>query len=264
MAKKKQPANANKISSAIGFAILGLLLLGFVAYRIAGVSRAEDQPPEVINDQVPTKVKDPVTGIELSTTGIIMISRDGCSWCDKFEQEERPKFESVGYQVEVTKAIKTDQYPKFRIWDGERWSDRTGFFTLQDFRANKAPEIAQEATEAKPGPIVEPKPEPLVATKPEAKAAAPKQKTKAVDPVSGFIVYGPTVIILSADGCAPCLIWDRTKGAVLRSKDVEVFAIKTVRKPSYPAFRIFDGKNWHDRAGSRTTAEEILSLISGP
>lgn len=252
------------MSSSIGFALFGMLLLGFAAYRVAGVSRAESGPDEVAPvDPVPQSVTDPVTGVKLSGTGIVMISRDGCSWCDKFEREEKPKFESVGYHVETTKKIKTDKYPKFRIWDGSTWTDRVGFFTLEQFKgtAEKAPELAPERDEAKPESEPAKVPEPKADAKPAATVAVVKEKTRSVDPVSGFVVHGPTVIILSTDGCAPCITWDRTKGSFLRSKDVDVFAIKTVRKPSYPSFRIFDGKRWHDRTGPQTTAEEVLALI---
>jgi len=273
MAKRKTVSKANPISSTIGLGILGMLFLGFAAYRIAGVSQADNVAPVPLpHDNTQQAVTDPVTGVSLSGVGLVMISRDGCSWCDKFTKEEAPKFESVGYQFESTKAIKTDKYPKFRIWDGKAWTDRVGFFTLEDFKNGdaKSPELPPDRTEAEPVPNIAPvpqtprdaKPGPTVA--PAVVRKVSPAKVRAVDPVSGFVVTGPTVIILSTDGCAPCLTWDRTAGSVLRLKDIEVFAIKTVQKPSYPAFRIFDGKNWHDRAGSRTTAEEILSLIAFP
>lgn len=119
--------------------------------------------------------------------------------------------------------------------------------------------------EPKPVPKIEPKPVALPADPVPAKPApVAKHPVDSVDSVSGFHASEPTVIMLSTPGCAPCKMWAAAKAPLLAKEKVKYFSVDDVPQPSYPAFRIYDGKGrWHGKTGSRTTIAEIMALIKG-
>ncbi len=112
--------------------------------------------------------------------------------------------------------------------------------------------------------VDEPKPIPKPAMVPAKPAPVAKPPVKSVDPVSGFHASEPTVIMLSTPGCAPCKMWEAANGAKFHALQVKYFSVDDIPQPSYPAFRIYDGRGrWHGRTGSRTTIAEIMTLIKG-
>jgi hypothetical protein len=218
-----------------------------------------------------------------------MLSIDGCSWCQKWKNEEQPKFDEAQIDTHVVDTIERPGYPAFRMWNGFQWKEHVGFMTFEEFRNGDLNQTQASARvtlvsslNAKPQPEpAKPAPQPVKASAPaktvaQLKPAAPAKTVSisapatkpvsagvSIDPVSGFHVSKPTVIVLSKDGCGPCITWERDVAPTIRSKDVDVFSTKLVVQKSYPTFRIYDGKGrWHTRAGSKTTATEILGLIS--
>lgn len=106
-------------------------------------------------------------------------------------------------------------------------------------------------------------PEPKPESVPEPAKVA-REPAVSVDPVSGFHASVPAVIMLSTPGCAPCKTWEAANGGKFSAMKVKYFSVDDVPQPSYPAFRVYDGKGrWHGRTGSRTTFAEIMSLIKG-
>jgi hypothetical protein len=76
-------------------------------------------------------VRDPVTGIEVSSASVIMISKDGCPPCELMKRETLVDARADGYEVFVIER-KAERYPTTRIWNGREWRQRSGFFRWGD------------------------------------------------------------------------------------------------------------------------------------
>jgi hypothetical protein len=266
--------------------LLPLVLFAIVWFRFYGNPSKPNAKPETVP---PARIVDEVTGIEVDGDTVIMLSMEGCSWCQKWKNEEQPKFDEAQIDTHVVDTIERPGYPVFRMWNGFQWKEHVGFMTFEEFRNGDLNQTQASARvtlvsslNAKPEPEpAKPAPQPVKAPAPaktvaQLKPAAPAKTVSipapatkpvsdvvSIDPVSGFHVSKPTVIVLSKDGCGPCITWERDVAPTIRSKDVDVFSTKLVVQKSYPTFRIYDGKGrWHTRAGSKTTATEILGLIS--
>lgn len=275
---------SRKVPGMILLAVFGMIIW-FTSYS------NREKPKAAPQEQAVSKVVDEVTGIEVDGETVIMLSIDGCSWCKKWENEERYKFEAASIHTDTRSDISRPGYPVFRIWNGFDWKEHVGFMTFEEYKNGELQSLGdvgrvtlvsavKQASETvdhpKPVQAAPQPPKELPAAQPEKQQAVGKPKTAvqpaqappvntatvSIDPISGFHVSKPTVIVLSKEGCGPCLTWERNVAPTVRAKGVEVFSTKLVQQPSYPTFRIYDGKgNWHTRSGSKTTRDEILRLI---
>lgn len=275
--------NQTPEASRINWPVLVLLV---VVIGLMWSSRSSKSKPDAEPEAEPiAKVVDEVTGIEVDGETVIMLSMEGCGWCKKWIAEEQDKFESASIKTYVRDDVQRPGYPVFRLYNGSSWREHVGFMTFEEYRngelqglgssdkvtliSTAKPEAPKAVEPPKPVPSTPPQPVKQAEVKTPVKTAvqaAPTSKpvsaVVSVDPVSGFHCSKPTVIVLSKEGCGPCLTWERNVAPTIRSKGVDVFSTKLIEQPSYPAFRIYDGKGkWHMRAGSKTSASEILGLI---
>lgn len=78
---------------------------------------------------------DPLTGIEVSGPAIVQLSIAGCGPCIRWMNQEAPRYELKGWQVtDPVYGITVPAYPSFRIYDGKRWHQHTGWLTGDDMR----------------------------------------------------------------------------------------------------------------------------------
>lgn len=275
--------NQTPEASRINWPVLVLLL---VVIGLMWSSRSSKSKPDAEPEAEPiAKVVDEVTGIEVDGETVIMLSMEGCSWCQKWTAEEKDKFLAASIDVDTVYDIQRPGYPVFRLYNGSSWREHVGFMTFEEYRngelqglgssdkvtlvSTAKPEAPKAVEPPKPVPSTPPPPVKQAELKTPVKTAvqaAPTSKpvsaVVSVDPVSGFHCSKPTVIVLSKEGCGPCLTWEQNVAPTIRSKGVDVFSTKAIVQKSYPAFRIYDGKGkWHMRAGSKTSASEILWLI---
>lgn len=274
--------NQTPEASRINWPVLVLLL---VVIGLMWSSRSGKGKPGTEPEAEPiAKVVDEVTGIEVDGETVIMLSMEGCSWCKKWIAEEQGKFESVSIKTYVRDDVQRPGYPVFRLYNGSSWREHVGFMTFEEYRNGElqglgSPDrvtlvsaVKAEPPKAveplKPAPAVTPTAKPANAAQPVKAASSPAPASKpvsavvSVDPVSGFHCSKPTVIVLSTEGCGPCLTWEQNVAPTVQSKGVDVFSTKAIVQKSYPTFRIYDGKGkWHMRSGSKTSASEILGLI---
>lgn len=274
--------NQTPKASRINWPVLVLLL---VVIGLMWSSRSSKGKPEIKPEAEPiAKVVDEVTGIEVDGETVIMLSMEGCSWCKKWIAEEQGKFESVSIKTYVRDDIQRPGYPVFRLYNGSSWREHVGFMTFEEYRNGELQGLGSSdkvtlVSTAKPeAPKAAEPSKPVLSTPPSVKQAEVKTPVKtavqaaptskpvsavvSVDPVSGFHCSKPTVIVLSTEGCGPCLTWEQNVAPTVQSKGVDVFSTKAIVQKSYPTFRIYDGKGkWHMRSGSKTSASEILGLI---
>ena len=86
-----------------------------------------------------------------------------------------------------------------------------------------------------------------------------------VDPVSGYVASGPTVVMLSTAGCLPCEQWrNSSRPAELRSKGWHVDTVQGVASPTgyYPVWRVYDGNTWQTLEHPYSHGR-LRSLLSG-
>lgn len=94
---------------------------------------AEGKPLPVARDPrlaawLKTVKKAPVRKIVMETW------RSGCSWCEKWLREDKPKAERDGFTIEVV-YVTTGSVPRFRICDGDRCSQYTGYIQFERLKA---------------------------------------------------------------------------------------------------------------------------------
>lgn len=78
---------------------------------------------------------DPVTGMAVGGPAIIQLSTQGCLPCIRWEAEEKPKYLRQGWEVPApVYGAAAPAYPTFRIYDGKRWHQHTGWLTGDDMR----------------------------------------------------------------------------------------------------------------------------------
>lgn len=78
---------------------------------------------------------DPVTGMAVGGPAIIQLSTSGCLPCVRWEAEEKPKYLRQGWEVPApVYGTAAPVYPSFRIYDGNRWHQHTGWLTGDDMR----------------------------------------------------------------------------------------------------------------------------------
>lgn len=269
-------------ASRVNWPVVVLLV---VVVGLMWSSRSSKGKPDAAPEAEPVaKVVDEVTGIEVDGETVIMLSMESCSWCQKWIAEERDKFLSASIDTNVVYDIERPGYPVFRLYNGSSWREHVGFMTFEEYRNGElqglgsSDKVTLVSTAKAEAPKADDPPKPVPSTPPPIKQAEPKAPVKtaaqtapsskpvsavvSIDPVSGFHCSKPTVIVLSKEGCGPCLTWEQNVAPTVRSKGVDVFSTKLIEQRSYPTFRIYDGKGkWHTRSGSKTTANEILGLI---
>lgn len=68
---------------------------------------------------------------------VIMFTRPGCVWCDRWLSVEAPKFKAAGYSI----AFSTDHYygvvPVFEVSEGQSKKMITGYFTYESWNAGR-------------------------------------------------------------------------------------------------------------------------------
>ena len=115
-------------------AIVCILLIwavvdGSQLFRPANVARKVVKPiVRPIIDEIRDRVVDPVTGREVKGPTVIVVSRDWCKYCQDLIKTEMPKAKRDGYEVVVDKQAPAPGFPLTRIWDGKKWTQRSGFF----------------------------------------------------------------------------------------------------------------------------------------
>lgn len=262
-----------------------VLLFVLIGLAWSSMGNKSSKPDGKQAEEPVVKVVDEVTGIEVDGETVIMLSMEGCGWCKKWIAEEQDKFESASIKTYVRDDVQRPGYPVFRLYNGSSWREHVGFMTFEEYRngelqglgssdkvtlvstakpeAHKAVEPPKPVPSTPPPTVKQSEPKAPVKTAVQtAPASKPVPAVVSIDPLSGFHCSKPTVIVLSKEGCGPCLTWERNVAPTIRSKGVDVFSTKLIEQPSYPAFRIYDGKGkWHMRAGSKTSASEILGLI---
>ena len=111
-------------------AIVCILLIWAVVdgqqmFRPANVARKVVKP---IIEEIRDRIVDPVTKKEVSGPSVIVVGREWCGQCRKLMSEEMPKARADGYKVIYDDKTAAGSYPTVRIWDGRKWSTRSGFF----------------------------------------------------------------------------------------------------------------------------------------
>lgn len=68
------------------------------------------------------------------------------------------------------------------------------------------------------------------------------------DDVTGIVVHGRAVIMITKKGCPPC---ERMKRETLPAAKSDGYEIHTKELPAdqYPTTRVFDGRRWQTRVG---------------
>ena len=100
-------------------------VLAVIVAALVGILFLANPPSET--RQASKLVRDPVTGVEVSGRAVIMISKQGCAPCEQLKRETLPQAREAGYETTIVEQP-SDRYPKCRIYDGRRWSERVGFF----------------------------------------------------------------------------------------------------------------------------------------
>src|SRR5690606_9235385 len=78
---------------------------------------------------------DPITGMAVGGPAIVQLSTSGCLPCIRWEAEEKPKYLRQGWEVPAPVfGAAAPAYPTFRIYDGKRWHQHTGWLTGDDVR----------------------------------------------------------------------------------------------------------------------------------
>jgi hypothetical protein len=106
-----------------------------------------EMPAEERKSDPPAKTwVDPVTGMSVSKSAVILLSTMGCKPCDQWWAKYAEPLRSAGWQVEqvygVTSGIRS--YPSARIFTRGEWQTFHGGPTYDDLRAiveNKKPPI---------------------------------------------------------------------------------------------------------------------------
>jgi hypothetical protein len=62
---------------------------------------------------------------------IIMFTRDGCVWCDRWLAVEAPKFRQQGYSIAFSHDHSYSVVPVFELNDGSSKKTITGYFTYE-------------------------------------------------------------------------------------------------------------------------------------
>lgn len=89
------------------------------------------------------------------------------------------------------------------------------------------------------------------------------KKAVAVDPVTGIAVGGPAIIQLSTQGCLPCVRWELEEKPKYVRQGWEVPApVFGTAASAYPAFRIYDGKRWHQHTGW-LSGDDVRRMLGG-
>jgi len=106
----------------------------------------------------------------------------------------------------------------------------------------------------------------VIAEQPKpAEQSKPKPAVAIIEPMTGIVVSGAAVVMISAPWCEPCQQFKRgTMPASLKARGWE-FAVDESQRTGakvYPTFRIYDGKRWHTTTGNLTGAklQSILAL----
>lgn len=68
---------------------------------------------------------------------IIMFTRDGCVWCDRWLAVEAPKFRQDGYSIAFSHDHSYSVVPVFLIVDGDKKTMRAGYFSLESWKAGR-------------------------------------------------------------------------------------------------------------------------------
>lgn len=69
-----------------------------------------------------------------SPVKLVVASRPGCSWCDKWAANERPKVQAAGYEI-VEGDVPGNGVPKFRVIVGKRSETHVGFWSFDEIEA---------------------------------------------------------------------------------------------------------------------------------
>lgn len=68
---------------------------------------------------------------------IIMFTRDGCVWCDRWLAVEAPKFRQDGYSIAFSHDHSYSVVPVFEIDDGSVKKMRSGYFSFESWKAGR-------------------------------------------------------------------------------------------------------------------------------
>lgn len=87
------------------------------------VNQATEAPAEI------TSV-DEVSGLEVTGPTVVVLKADGCEPCERWWNQERPKWIPGGWAVRDVYGAKVRRYPTFRIFRRGRWYTHEGFMTI--------------------------------------------------------------------------------------------------------------------------------------
>ena len=68
---------------------------------------------------------------------IIMFTRDGCVWCDRWLAVEAPKFRQEGYSIAFSHDHSYSVVPVFEFNDGSVKKMRSGYFSFENWKAGR-------------------------------------------------------------------------------------------------------------------------------
>lgn len=74
---------------------------------------------------------------EAARKEIIMFTRDGCVWCDRWLAVEAPKFRQEGYSIAFSHDHSYSVVPVFEFNAGSEKKMRSGYFSFENWKAGR-------------------------------------------------------------------------------------------------------------------------------
>jgi len=130
------------LAGLIGVAC-GVILAGVFSFwfnrEFGNVSKNEEPDPQILaleNAYREMQRQKPLMRQE-SQREIIMFTRDGCVWCDKWFAEQYEAFKRLGYKVAICNDHQFSPVPQFQVTNESGQKQYVGYLSANQFEGKK-------------------------------------------------------------------------------------------------------------------------------